>query len=210
MSKVATQAKHAQTNVRAESPLYHADLDSLAEQDLKGSVVLQEKKLLGHLILRGDAGNELFAQSIAKVLGASLPMEPLSSAESEQALIQWISPDEWLIVVDGGREAEVEAQLREQLKGHYSIVDVSGAQTILALSGPDAINVLKKSTPYDVHPRHFPVGKCVSTVFARGVPIQIRRAGEERWELVVRRSFADYIWMWLQDASAEYGLVIKR
>jgi sarcosine oxidase subunit gamma len=25
----------------------------------------------------------------------------------------------------------------------------------------------------------------------------------------VRRSFSDYIWLWLQDACAEFGLAIK-
>ncbi|OUC50154.1 hypothetical protein B7939_13495, partial [Eggerthia catenaformis] len=30
----------------------------------------------------------------------------------------------------------------------------------------------------------------------------------DTWELVVRRSFADYFWLWLQDASAEYGLQV--
>ena len=38
--------------------------------------------------------------------------------------------------------------------------------------------------------------------------IWIRHTGEDTWELVVRRSFADYFWLWLQDASAEYGLQV--
>jgi len=37
----------------------------------------------------------------------------------------------------------------------------------------------------------------------------IRRTGEQQWELVIRRSFADYVWLWLQDACAEYGLVVR-
>ncbi|MES2089026.1 MAG: sarcosine oxidase subunit gamma family protein, partial [Pseudomonadota bacterium] len=28
-------------------------------------------------------------------------------------------------------------------------------------------------------------------------------------ELVIRRSFSDYWWLWLQDASAEYGLNVQ-
>jgi sarcosine oxidase subunit gamma len=27
---------------------------------------------------------------------------------------------------------------------------------------------------------------------------------------VVRRSFADYVWRWLQDAGAEFGLSVQR
>ncbi|TNF08513.1 MAG: sarcosine oxidase subunit gamma, partial [Pseudomonadales bacterium] len=31
----------------------------------------------------------------------------------------------------------------------------------------------------------------------------------DTWELVIRRSFADYFWLWLQDACAEYGLAVE-
>jgi len=47
-----------------------------------------------------------------------------------------------------------------------------------------------------------------STVFAKSTAT-IRRSGEQRFELIIRRSFSDYIWLWLQDASREYGLVIE-
>ncbi len=60
----------------------------------------------------------------------------------------------------------------------------------------------------DVHDRNFPVGKVVTTVFAKTQAV-IRRTGDKNWELVVRRSFADYTWLWLQDACKEYGLVVK-
>ena len=40
--------------------------------------------------------------------------------------------------------------------------------------------------------------------------IQIRRIGEQSFGLVVRRSFADYLWMWLMDAGREYGVVFHK
>ena len=52
------------------------------------------------------------------------------------------------------------------------------------------------------------LSKVVTSVFAKSQAV-ISRSGEETWDLVVRRSFADYLWLWLQDASAEYGLQIK-
>ncbi|GAA3537594.1 sarcosine oxidase subunit gamma [Zobellella aerophila] len=209
MSKVTTKLAESGHRVRVESPLYHADLPALAEKNLQGEVLLREKALLGHLVLRGNAGNELFTSVVAKVLGVALPTQPSSSVESDQVLVQWLAPDEWLIIVPGGREGALEAELREQLSGHYAINDVSGGQTVLELSGPKAELVLRKSTPYDIHPSNFPTGKCVGTVFAK-TSVLLRRTGADSFELVVRRSFADYIWMWLQDASQEYGLVIKR
>ncbi|WP_221034623.1 sarcosine oxidase subunit gamma family protein, partial [Pseudomonas syringae] len=54
----------------------------------------------------------------------------------------------------------------------------------------------------------FPVGKAVGTVFAKS-QLVIRHTAEDTWELVIRRSFSDYWWLWLQDASAEYGLSIQ-
>ena len=88
------------------------------------------------------------------------------------------------------------------------MVNVSGGQTLLELSGPKVRELLMKSTSYDVHPSNFPVGKAVGTVFAKS-QLVIRHTGEDTWELVVRRSFADYFWLWLQDASAEYGLAVE-
>ena len=112
------------------------------------------------------------------------------------------------MIVPGSEAFSLEKQLREAMEGHYSIANVSGGQTVLVLAGKDAINVLKKSTGYDLHDSNFPEGKVVTTTFAKTQAV-IRRTGPQKWELVVRRSFADYVWLWLQDASAEYGLVVR-
>ncbi|MGP7733048.1 sarcosine oxidase subunit gamma [Oceanimonas smirnovii] len=198
-----------QQQVRVESPLYHANLDALASQEQQGEVVLREKAFMGHLVLRGNAGNELFARTVEKVLGVALPTQACQSAESSKALVQWLSPDEWLIITEGGQEGPLQQTLREQLSGHYAITNVSGGQTVIALSGPKAEMVIRKSCPYDIHPSRFPTGKCVGTVFAKSSAL-LRRTGADSFELVIRRSFADYVWMWLQDASREYGLVIEK
>ncbi|MBR9883532.1 MAG: sarcosine oxidase subunit gamma family protein [Oceanospirillales bacterium] len=196
-------------DVRAESPLHHAELDKLASRNPRaGGVSLRELKLLGHLTLRGSQQNQSFLNGCAEVLGVALPTLPLTSVEKGSVSIRWVSPDEWLVVLPADQAFEVERGLRAAIEGHYQVVNVSGGQTILELSGPNARDVLKKSTVLDVHPSQFPVGKVAGSVFAKSTAL-VRRSGEDTWELVVRRSFADYIWLWLQDASREYGLVIK-
>lgn len=195
--------------VRAESPLHHAGLDKLAALNPRaGGVLMRELKFLGHLTLRGSQQNESFMSGCAEVLGVALPTQPLTSVEKGGVSVRWISPDEWLVVLPGEQAYEVEKGLRDAIEGHFSVVNGSGGQTIIELSGPNARDVLKKSMPLDIHPSQFPVGKVAGTVFAKSTAL-VRRTGEESWELVVRRSFADYIWLWLQDASHEYGLVIK-
>ncbi|TWI56583.1 sarcosine oxidase subunit gamma [Pseudomonas duriflava] len=208
MSNVNVYSQRPAGTARAESPLFHAELEKLAGRSVSGAgVTLREKKLRGHLILRGDASDRGFTRAVESVLGLELPVALGLTAKGETSL-QWLGPDEWLLVVPQGEEYATELNLREAIGDrHISIVNVSGGQTLYELTGPNVRNVLMKSTSYDVHPSNFPVGKAVGTVFAKSQLI-IRHTGEDTWELVVRRSFADYIWLWLQDASAEYGLAI--
>ncbi|WP_342623975.1 sarcosine oxidase subunit gamma [Pseudomonas alkylphenolica] len=209
MSTINVYQQRPGNDVKAESPLHHADLPSLVGKGRKNAgVTLREHKYLGHLTLRGDGRDPAFAGGVFKALGLELPVALTVVANGEMSL-QWLGPDEWLLIVPGGQELAVEQKLRDALDGqHIQVVNVSGGQTLLELSGPNVREVLMKSTSYDVHPNNFPVGKAVGTVFAKS-QLVIRRTGEETWELLIRRSFSDYWWLWLQDAAAEYGLSIE-
>lgn len=207
-TKAVVMNQVAGPEVRAESPLYHADLDSLAKQGpRKGGIRLRENKLLGHLTLRCNPNNADQLAAVERVLGMALPLQPLTSVEKGEASIRWMSPDEWLIIVPGLKAFDVETRFRDEMDGHYSLVNGSGGSTVLELSGDDVVEMLKKCTPIDLHPSEFPVGKVVSTVFAKSTAV-IRRTGEKQFELVIRRSFSDYLWLWIQDASREFGLVV--
>lgn len=205
MSAINVFQQNPGAEAKAQSPLHHADLASLVGKGRKNAgVTLRERKFLGHLTLRGDGHDPEFAAGVHKALGLELPVALTVVANAEMSL-QWVGPDEWLLIVPGGQEVAVEQKLRAALEGqHIQVVNVSGGQSLLELRGPNVRDVLMKSTSYDVHPNNFPVGKAVGTVFAKS-QLVIRRTAEDTWELVIRRSFADYWWLWLQDASAEYG-----
>ena len=194
--------------VKSESPLAMSRITVATLGSAPGAgVVVRERAFLGHLILRGKAADAAFRAGVEEALGLPLPLKAgtLSLDEERGVSIQWMSPDEWLVIVPGGREFAIENRLRAALSGHYAVMNVSGGQTVLELSGPAVREVLMKSTPYDVHPAHFPVGKGVSSVFAKSTAI-IRRVAADRWELVIRRSFADYLYRWVLDASEEFGV----
>ncbi|MBZ0332462.1 sarcosine oxidase subunit gamma family protein [Halomonas sp. ANAO-440] len=198
------------TEVPAESPLaWSCHNSGRPKASDKSRAVLHERAMLGHLILRGGA--IVLDEAVRQVLGFGLPGRPntLSHDESGERSVQWLSPDEWLLIVPGGEEFALEGKLREALgDAHYAIVNVSGGQTLLELTGEKALELLMKSTPYDVHPDAFPVGKGVTTVFAKSSLI-LRRPTEDRWELVLRRSFADYCYRWLLDAGEEYAIGVE-
>ena len=88
------------------------------------------------------------------------------------------------------------------------MVDVSAGQTLLKLSGEGVETVLKKSSVYDFHARHFSVGHCVQTTFAKATAL-VSRSADDSFDLVIRRSFADYVARWLLDAGAEFGCRIE-
>ena len=196
-------------DVPFESPLHHVELAKIAEHgESLGGVVFRELSL-GLLTLRCRPDAEQ-AASIESILGLALPTEPLTSVSSAdgELTIFWISPDEWLLQVPQDKAFELETRFFAEVSGHVSLVNVSGGNTVFELSGNQVVNVLKKSTPIDFHDSEFPVSKVVSSVFAKS-GATICRTAEQSYQLIVRRSFADYLWLWLQDASKEYGLTVK-
>jgi len=203
--KVLEMQQLSMEGVQAISPLSVEVPQTIQRQN--GGVHLSELAFLGHLVLRGDSENEIFSAAIESVLGVPLP-SALQSQTKDELSISWISPDEWLVILPITEAFKIESRLRIMVEGHFAVVNVSGGQIVLSLSGENARQVLHKSTPYDVHERNFPVGKVVTTVFAKAQAV-IRRTGSESWELIVRRSFADYVWQWLTDAAKEYGVEVS-
>ncbi|MEQ6887164.1 sarcosine oxidase subunit gamma family protein [Halomonas sp. CS7] len=199
------------SEIAVESPLaYSVHRSGAPAAKANTRVTVRERAFLGHLVLRGGA--IVLDEALREAVGLGLPGEPLGLVQDEggERSIQWISPDEWLLIVPGGEEFDIERGLRESLgDAHFSISNVGGGQTVLELSGEAAREVLMKSVSYDVHPSHFPVGKGVTTVFAKATVV-LRRPSEDRWELVIRRSFADYLYRWLLDAGEEFGIGVER
>ena len=198
----------ADSSVRAESSLYHADLATLAEKGPQdGGITVQEIALLDHLVIRGNATDASLKAGLESVAGLALPGN-LQSAENDGMVIRWVSPDEWLVTAPHGGGFELEQKLREAIDSHIAIVNVSGGQTLLTVEGADVEEMLKKCTPYDIHISNMQVGKVVTSLFGKAQAV-IRRTGEQQFELIIRRSFSDYCWIWLQDACGEFGLVVK-
>lgn len=161
-----------------------------------------QEKAFGHLIIRtSDIASTSIGSAIQTITGLELPREPLSSTENKSFIINWISPDEYLLLVPNKSEFEVESKLRQIITGHYAIVNVTGGQTVLELSGKRAEIILKKSTSYNIHSSAFPIGKVITTVFAKSQAI-IRRTDKQCFQLIVRRSFSDYLWKWIVDAGS--------
>ena len=180
---------------KAESPLFHIGAGST----LTGAdITVSEQPLTGFLVIRGNAADPAFTAGVEQAIGLALP-GTLQSTSNEKRRLCWISPDEWVVILPIDECFAAERALRDSLSGHFAVVNGSGGQTMLLADGAGVRKMLNKSTPYDVHPSNFPVGKVVTSVFAKTQAVIIR-AGEDQWQLIIRRSFADYVWRWIDRA----------
>jgi sarcosine oxidase subunit gamma len=196
---------------RRESPLVRFELPARAlAKCADARVICAERSFLGHINLRGDADNAQFLAAVAGVVGTVLPIAPNTVAHGGANVVYWLGPDEWLIVTPTESEAAIARELRAALAGLFAAVtEVSGGQTVLALRGDAVRDLLAKGCPLDLHPRVFGVDRCAQSHLAKA-PILIRQVdATPSFEIIVRRSFADYLWVWLEDAASEYPFAIE-
>lgn len=200
-------------SILKESPLARFCLEQrTTPAPMAAGVKVWERAFCAHINLRGDPSASDFLAAARGVLGFELPLEPNTFAGERENYALWLGPNEWLIVVPGEQEGLVAEGLRNALRGQFfAVTEVGGGQTIITLSGQNARDLLAKGCPLDLHPREFGPGHCAQSHLGKA-PILIRQIdAEPTFELIARRSFADYLWCWLEDASEEYGLaVIKR
>jgi sarcosine oxidase subunit gamma len=102
-----------------------------------------------------------------------------------------------------GCEADMARALRLAAgEGCAAVNELGSGQTVIELAGPRAREIIAKGCPLDLHPRVFGPGRCAQSRLARTLVTIAQIDAAPRFELIVRRSYADYLWQWLADASA--------
>lgn len=168
-------------------------------------VSIRELPNLGKVTLRGDATDKAFADAAAKVLGVALPTEPMTSANSGDIRVFWKAFDEWLIWTPEGGEGKLIADLRSALDGlRKAVVDVSDYYTVIRVEGVHARTLLAKGCAVDLHPRAFNPGQATGTGFHHAT-IFITLADADTFDVMIRWSFADYLWTYFADGMQEWA-----
>ena len=194
------------------------DGSSAPDGDNSG-IHLEVQPHYGYLNLRGASGDERFMQAVQETLGQPLPtlantftaatqtqrgriLNP-SPASTPSCTIYWLGPDEWLLVSALGKESDIAEQLGENLAEQcYSLVDVTGGQVMMRLRGPRAREVLAKGCTLDLHPRAFKTGQCAQTTLAKTSMLIALADDTPTFDIIVRRSFAEYTARWLHHSGA--------
>ena len=190
-----------------QSPLQHFNLSAKQETmtDAK-DVWAYEITLLGYIHLRGNAQNKAFLTAVKKATGMALPTAACSLSAAALTILN-LSPDEWMLICPREQRAELQKKLEAALTGiHSQVLDNSGGYTSVRLQGKQAVDVLQHCTVYNLH--ELTPNKVVGTTFGKTSVIIYRV--DNGFYLVLRRSFADYIWRYLEQAATPYGFGINK
>jgi sarcosine oxidase subunit gamma len=177
-------AKNNAAGVRQESPL-------VGVAELFNA---QAARVAGLFSLRERAFCDL-------ATGVRLPGQPNTVARGAEYDALWLGPDEWLVRSLEPRSALLETRLTAALAGQFAAaVDVGSGYTVLEARGARVRDVLARGCPLDLHPRLFAQGQCAQSHYFKAsivlVPVE-----RDAYEIVVRRSFADYFCRMMLDAA---------
>lgn len=191
----------------ARSPLIDFLTSHESADAQSAGLYLSERPFLAYLILKGE-GSE-FLNRVERCLEIPVPVHANTFTANDDITLLWLAPNEWLLIAASEREAKIAHNLRASLDGVFgAVTDVTHNQTILHIQGDRVLDVLRKGCSLDFHPSVFGPNRCAQTLFDK-VGITILRAGPSlSFDLIVRRSFAEYVALRIKDAAEEYGFAL--
>jgi sarcosine oxidase subunit gamma len=137
----------------------------------------------------------------AGVLGLVLPSKIGTRAVAGERSALCLGPDEWLVEAPAADGADLTARLVElAARLPLSAVEVSDRELTLRLEGPAVLDLLATGCPLDL--AKMPAGAGTRTVFDT-VQVVLTREAEDRFHLVVWRSFAPHVRALLDLAAGE-------
>jgi sarcosine oxidase, subunit gamma len=136
--------------------------------------------------------------------GLALPQEPCRATAAAGRAALWLGPDEWLLLAPEADASEI-ARRGAALAGvPHSLVDIGHGFTGLAIEGPQAAAVLNHGCPLDLSSAAFPVNMCTRTILGKA-QIVLWRTADDAFRIEMTRSFAAYVWSFLEEARREYN-----
>ncbi|MDP9650010.1 sarcosine oxidase subunit gamma [Paraburkholderia caledonica] len=205
-ASVVDRAVGRQTGVWQESPLVGVDALLKKHQATAGTAFrLSERPFLELVNVRGDTRDAAFVQAVKNVLGCPPPEKANTIARGNGYEMLWLGPDEWLVrsavAHDATRTAPLQAKLGAAFAGVFaSAVDIGSGYTVLEITGARTREVLSRGCPLDLHPKLFGDGQCAQSHYFKA-SMTLVPTGADSFDIIVRRSFADYFVKIMLDAA---------
>ena len=155
-------------------------------------------------MLRVRAAEAAWVATALAVLGLDLPRAPNTVRLGDRRLL-WTGPGEWLLTAAEGGLPDLAAIGAALGDIPYLLADITDGREVIALSGNNARALLAKGCSLDLHPRQFTTGQCAQTLLARVPVLLVQTSDEPRFDLIVDRSLAAYLWDWIGVAAGSFG-----
>lgn len=147
------------------------------------------------------------AQAIASVMAMEAEEAAVTAglAASGDVSIRFVGPGEWLVVSQSETPQELHRSLSLLLADNAYIFDQSDGRVVFRLSGPNVRRILAKGVGTDLHVSAFDIGTS-SNVLCGHISVNLSRTGENEFELIVMRSFAQSLFNDLLLMGREFDL----
>lgn len=168
-----------------------------------GTMALEQCEPRGKLLLLGDAA--AVVRALPEDIGA--PLHPNSVVRTRSlGTCLWLSPTQRLLLLATESEARIAAaRIRAIGSSDVWAFDAGARYVEFALAGRDAAAVLNAGCSLDLREAAFAVDTCAQTRFDQ-VPVLLVRPSRERFEILVERPLAHYLWLWLCRAVNDQGI----
>jgi sarcosine oxidase subunit gamma len=175
---------------------------------LAGATGVTATRLEGLAIATLQARNGAGAALVERLQQAFTPafIDAPRVVASGNAVFIGTGPARWLALSD--EEAELAASLARAAGPLASVNEQSDGFVVFELTGAKVPDTLAKGALIDLDPRVFQIGDAATTVLAH-LGVTLWRTGEERWRVLVGRSFHAAFCRFLIASAAEYGLELE-
>ncbi len=184
----------------AASPLRDEARDNVAARIQRNGLLARENPNRRKLLVVAD-GAQATIRALENALGASLPEGP-DGVTGDDPGAYWLGRSRWLVCYEKGYGLG-ERLIRASSGMPASVNDVTDGYVSIALSGKLAYDLLVRGCEQDLHRRVFGAGRFAATQIA-AIDVLIHAAAEpDSYELVVDRSLAMDLWLWLKDRAGD-------
>lgn len=114
-------------------------------------------------------------------------------------------PGQYLAIRDTPLTDAELSDITRELDKTVDVVDQSAARARIVIEGESVRDFLSKGVPVDLHLDQFEINKSATTLCGH-IGIHLTRTGDNRFELIVTRSYAVALWESLIEMGLEYGI----
>ena len=179
---------------------------SIKEDRSYSDLEMKEIKPIMKIILRGKTKD--FITAIGKNLNMFLPIEANTSTVGESLTALWLSPDEWMLVSNNKVSKDTNTyEVEDNLINNISkanlgaVTDVSDQFVMINIKGSKVFDLFATGSPFNFNELKNKKVSVVQTILAH-IDVIIHHTEINEVNLLVRRSFSEHLYSWLNDSAS--------